>query len=123
MLRRLVTAVTVVFVEFTPLCVTGSWGRLEVMASRGSVARQVFVLQLALVLVVVAVGSALAVLDARSTQREQARQRTIDVAQAVADSPAVAEALATQDPSARLQPFAEEVRRDTDTDFVVVMGL
>ena len=32
-------------------------------------------------------------------------------------------AVGTDDPAVRIQPFAEEVRRDTGTDFVVVMGL
>ena len=43
------------------------------------------------------------------------------MARSVADSPFVRRAVVAADPSARLQPFAEEVRRDTGTDFVVVM--
>ena len=45
------------------------------------------------------------------------------IAQAVADSPAVLSALRDPDPSLRIQPFAEDVRVDTATDFVVVMAL
>ncbi len=88
-----------------------------------TVARQVLVLQLLLVLVVVAVGSVLAVVDARATQRNAARDRALDVAEAVADSPALLTALRTDAPSVPIQPFAERVRRDTGTDFVVVMAM
>ncbi|MBO9521790.1 MAG: sensor histidine kinase [Nocardioidaceae bacterium] len=73
--------------------------------------------------VVVVAAVALAYLDARRTQLDTARDRSVDVARAVADSPAVLAALRTPDPSAGIQPYAERVRRDTGTDFVVVMGL
>ena len=56
-----------------------------------------------------------------ATRRQPARDQAIAVAQSVADSPSVREAVLGQDPSATLQPFAEEVRRHTGTDFVVVM--
>ena len=43
----------------------------------------------------------------------------------MADSPTVRTAVVLTGPSrtATLQPYAEQVRVDTDTDFVVVMGL
>lgn len=90
---------------------------------RWSVARQVFTLQVVVVLVLVALATALAYVDARDSQLDGARTRSVDIAQTVADSPAVARALRSDDPAERIQPFAEEVRRDTGTDFVVVMGL
>jgi sensor histidine kinase regulating citrate/malate metabolism len=43
------------------------------------------------------------------------------IARTFADTPEVREAVAGADPSAALQPLAEDVRRDTGTDFVVVM--
>jgi sensor histidine kinase regulating citrate/malate metabolism len=53
--------------------------------------------------------------------------RAVAVAEAVADSPTVRNAVSAPDPSATapatLQPYAEQVRVDTDTDFVVVMSL
>ena len=88
-----------------------------------SVARQVFTLQLAIVGVLVVVATVLAYVDARASQLDDARRRSVDIALSVADSPAVESALRTADPARRIQPFAEEVRRDTGTDFVVVMGL
>ncbi len=90
---------------------------------RSTVAQQIFALQTLTVLLVVAVATVLAVVDARAAQLGDARTRTVAIAQAVADSPAVLAALRTADPSVRIQPFAETVRTDTDTDFVVVMAL
>ncbi|HEX6874332.1 MAG TPA: histidine kinase, partial [Nocardioidaceae bacterium] len=96
------------------------------MSSRnrsGSVARQIFVLQTLVVLLLVVGAVAVAVVDARRTQLDTARTRSIDVGEAVADSPTVVRALHLEDPSSVIQPYAEQVRRDTGTDFVVVMGL
>jgi two-component system CitB family sensor kinase len=88
-----------------------------------SVAAQIFVLQTLVMVAVVVAAVALAYVDARRTQLDNARDRSIDVARAVADAPTVLAALRSADPAASLQPYAERVRRDTGTDFVVVMGL
>jgi len=87
------------------------------------VAQQVFLLQTLIVLTVVATAVVLAYLDARRTQREDARTRSTAVALAVADAPSVVRALKEPDPSSVIQPYAERVRVDTSTSFVVVMGL
>jgi len=87
------------------------------------VAQQIFLLQ-TLMLVTVVVGAVgLAYLDAQRTQLGSARDRSVAVAQAVADAPTVIRALSTDDVSAAIQPYAERVRADTGTDFVVVMSL
>ncbi len=86
-------------------------------------AQQIFLLQTLVVLLLVVGAVGLALVDARRTQLESARTRSVDVAEAVADAPEVVTALRSPDPSPRLQPFAERVRRDTGTDFVVVMNL
>ena len=88
-----------------------------------SVARQLFVLQTLIVLLVVVAAVSLAYADARRDQLESARTRSLDIAEAVADAPTVREALQDDDPSRVIQPFAEQVRHDTGTDFVVVMAL
>ena len=92
-----------------------------------SVARQILVLQVGVVLVLVVASLALAAYDARRDARDEATTRAVSVAETVADSPAVLEALASGESvaarSAALQPYAEDVRMDTDVDFVVVMGL
>jgi two-component system, CitB family, sensor kinase len=88
----------------------------------GSVARQILMLQLLVVLIVVLSALALAYLDARADQRRQAGEAALAVATTTADSPQILAALATADPSAQLQLWAERIRRDTGTDFVVVMS-
>ncbi|MDZ5622264.1 sensor histidine kinase [Nocardioides bizhenqiangii] len=88
-----------------------------------SVARQILLLQVGVVVVLVALAIALTWYDARRDVREHATDRAVAVAEAVADSPTVRTAVASPDPTATLQPYAEQVRVDTDTDFVVVMGL
>ncbi|GAA3685082.1 sensor histidine kinase [Nocardioides ginsengisoli] len=87
------------------------------------VARQVLLLQVGSVLLLVVIGILLASYDARKDAHSRAAQRAVDVAETVADSPTVRSALRGGDPTAVLQPWTEEVRRDTATDFVVVMGL
>ena len=88
-----------------------------------SVARQIFLLQLLLVVLLVAAALGFAAYDARQDARTQATSKAVAVAESVADSPAVRSALRTADPTATLQPYAEDVRIDTGTDFVVVMKL
>lgn len=80
-------------------------------------------LQVGIVLLLVVTAIALAAYDARRDARSRATERAVAVAETVADSPTVREALASADPTARLQPWTEDVRKDTDTDFVVVMAL
>lgn len=95
----------------------------SVSRTRSTVARQILVLQVLVVLVVVVGAVSLAYADARRSQIAGARDRALAVAVAVADTPQVRRALRTADPAATIQPFAEEVRRDSRTDFVVVMAL
>jgi len=87
------------------------------------VARQILMLQVLVVLMLVVAALGLAAYDARRDTREYARDKAVAVALAVADSPTVRDAMAGSDPCATLQPYAEDVRGDTDVDFVVVMEL
>ncbi len=76
----------------------------------------------AVLLTVVVAGYALATyLSHRSQAEEAAGRQATSVALSVADSPSVREAIRSPDPSARLQPYALEVVRDTDVDFVTIM--
>jgi two-component system CitB family sensor kinase len=86
-------------------------------------ARQLFALQVVVVAVVVLAGGAAAYLQARERSQDTTGERVLAVARSVAASPLVRSALTTpgQDPSAILQPYAEQVRHDSGTDFVVVM--
>ena len=86
------------------------------------VARQILLLQVGVVVVLVVTAVALAALDARRDSREAAREQATVVARSVADAPFVRGVVGAADPTTALQPFAEEVRRDTGTDFVVIMS-
>ena len=86
-------------------------------------AQQIFLLQSLMVLAVVVAAVSLAYVDARRAQLDGARDRTVAVAEAVADAPTVRNALSSEDPSRVIQRYAEQVRVDSGTDFVVVMGL
>ncbi|MEO9325200.1 sensor histidine kinase [Nocardioides sp. C4-1] len=86
------------------------------------VARQVLLLQVLVVVVLVVASIALAAYDARRDTRTEATDKAVAVARSVADSPAVAAAVGSIDPSSSLQPYAERVRVDTDVDFVTIMA-
>jgi sensor histidine kinase regulating citrate/malate metabolism len=74
------------------------------------------------VILVVLVGCGIAAYSQASTANSAAAQdEVLAVARAVAAAPTVRDGVASTDPSAVLQPFAEQVRRATGTDFVVVM--
>jgi sensor histidine kinase regulating citrate/malate metabolism len=88
----------------------------------GSVAAQLLLLQLVVVAVVVVGGLGLAVLDARRDAVHAAGDVTLGVAEAMAASPTVRAGARSEDPTARLQSYAEQVRQATGTSFVVVMS-
>ncbi|MFC9925329.1 ATP-binding protein [Streptomyces sp. NPDC127190] len=96
--------------------------RVPALPRPRSLAGQLFAVQAVLVAVVVA-GYALFtyVSDQRQAEESAARQATA-VARSIADSPSVREAIRTPDPSARLEPYALQVMRDADVDFVTIMN-
>ncbi|MFF1284475.1 ATP-binding protein [Streptomyces sp. NPDC058299] len=96
--------------------------RLPTLPRPRSLAGQLFAMQAVLVAVVVA-GYALFtyVSDQRQAEDAAARQATA-VARSIADSPSVRTAIRTTDPSSRLEPYALQVTRDADVDFVTIMN-
>ncbi|MDH6142897.1 sensor histidine kinase regulating citrate/malate metabolism [Kitasatospora sp. GP30] len=86
-----------------------------------SLAGQLFAVQVVIVAVVVAGGALLAYLATADQARETARQQATAVARSVADAPSVRQAVLGPDPTAVLEPYAEQVRTDTGVDFVTVM--
>ncbi|MFD7601723.1 SpoIIE family protein phosphatase [Streptomyces mirabilis] len=93
-----------------------------VSRSPRSVAGQVFVLQVALVVLLVACGVfALALQTERDTTAE-AKRRSIATAETFAHSPGLVAALRTPDPSKILQPLTEAARKAAGVDFIVVMN-
>ncbi|QES58502.1 histidine kinase [Streptomyces venezuelae] len=86
-----------------------------------SVAGQVFVLQVAIV-VLLAAGALLAlVLQSRHDTEREARNRSVSVAQTFAHSLGLQDTLKSADPSKTLQPLAETTRKAAGVDFIVVM--
>lgn len=87
-----------------------------------SLARQVLLLQLAVLAMVIAAGTGLAVVDARRDSDDATRQQVIGIAVSLAAARSTAEAIGSPDPSALLQPQTEEIRKQTGMDFIVVMA-
>ncbi|GAA2542943.1 SpoIIE family protein phosphatase/ATP-binding protein [Streptomyces fimbriatus] len=96
-------------------------GLRSVLSGR-SVAGQVFVLHLLIVLLLVVAAVVALVLQAQRDSEEEARNRSLAVAETFANSPGVVEALRSPDPTAVLQNRAEAARERTGVDFVVVMN-
>lgn len=92
------------------------------MTRRGSIAGQLFALQVLVVTLLVGGGTAGAVLLARRDAHVSAIQEVVAVAESVARAPSVVSALHTANPTAVLQPYTESIRTAARTDFVVVMG-
>lgn len=79
-------------------------------------------LQVVIIGVLVAAGGSLAYLDAAQAADRRARDIVTAVAVMLADAPNLHAALAGQDPSRELQPFAERVRANTGVDFITIMN-
>ncbi|MEU8523029.1 SpoIIE family protein phosphatase [Streptomyces sp. NPDC048577] len=74
------------------------------------------------IVVLLAAGALLAlVLQSRHDIDREARNRSVSVAQTFAHSPDLQEILTSPDPSAVLQPLAEQTRKAAGVDFIVVM--
>ncbi|MFF4036664.1 SpoIIE family protein phosphatase [Streptomyces sp. NPDC001816] len=95
--------------------------RAVVGKSPRSVAGQVFVLQVALVVVLVVCAVIALVLQSERDTSTEAKRRSIAVAQTFAHSPGVLQALQTAKPSKVLQPLTEAGRKSAGVDFIVVM--
>ncbi|MDO0917313.1 SpoIIE family protein phosphatase [Streptomyces sp. DT2A-34] len=89
--------------------------------STRSVAGQVLVFQVALVVLLVACGVFALILQSERDTSAEATRRSTAVAQTFAHSPGVLAALRTPDPSKILQPLTEAARRAAGVDFIVVM--
>ncbi|MEU1463056.1 SpoIIE family protein phosphatase [Streptomyces sp. NPDC005727] len=86
-----------------------------------SVAGQVFLLQVALVVLLVVCAVIALVLQSERDTATEAKRRSIAVAQTFAHSPGVQQALKSPDPSKVLQPLTEAGRKTAGVDFIVVM--
>lgn len=86
-----------------------------------SLAGQVFALQALLVVALLAGVGVLSWVQFAEENRAETAEEMLGIAHTLAATPDVRAALDDPDPTAVLQPLAEGVRRDTATDFVVVM--
>ncbi|WP_431676583.1 SpoIIE family protein phosphatase [Kitasatospora sp. KL5] len=86
-----------------------------------SVAGQMFVVQV-IVVVLLVLGAILAlVLESRRASETEARNRSVAVAEAFAHSPGLVDTLKSSSPSSVLQPLTEAARKDAGVDFIVIM--
>ncbi|MGW0211457.1 SpoIIE family protein phosphatase [Streptomyces sp. NPDC003233] len=99
----------------------GGPGALRSVVTGRSVAGQVFVLQVVIVLLLIVAAVVAQVLQVRRDSDMAAQNRSLAVAQSFANAPGTAAALRSPDPTAILQPKAEATRKATGVDFVVVM--
>jgi serine phosphatase RsbU (regulator of sigma subunit)/PAS domain-containing protein/anti-sigma regulatory factor (Ser/Thr protein kinase) len=98
----------------------GRYGRPRSVLRMRTVAGQVFLLQVAIVVLLVAAAMAALVLQSRAGSEREARNRSVAVAETFANSPGLEEALESPDPTAVLQPKAEASRERSGVDFIVV---
>lgn len=101
----------------------GRYGRPRSFLRMRSLAGQVFLLQVAIVVLLVAASVAALVLQSRADSEREARNRSVAVAETFANAPGVDAALRSPDPTAVLQPKAEAARKGSGVDFIVVMNL
>jgi len=90
--------------------------------SRWSVAGQTFALQVLVAVLVVGAGLLGAYAQTQRSGTAEATARATAVAESVAATPDVVDAVQAPDPARVLQPYAERVRAETETDFVVIMS-
>ncbi|WP_392668234.1 SpoIIE family protein phosphatase [Streptomyces sp. LN785] len=95
-------------------------GRSRTLFGVRSVAGQVLLLELALVVLLVVTAVVSLVVQGRRAAVMEARSRSYAVADAFAHSPGIVKALDSRNPTAVLQPLAENVRKATHVDYVVV---
>ncbi|MFI6375645.1 SpoIIE family protein phosphatase [Streptomyces sp. NPDC050546] len=84
-----------------------------------SVAGQVFLLQLVIMVLFAAAASGALVVQARKSSTQEARQLSMGVAESFAQAPGTLAAMKSGDPTVLLQPRAEEARKNTGVDYVV----
>ncbi|MFI8192386.1 SpoIIE family protein phosphatase [Streptomyces sp. NPDC085946] len=86
-----------------------------------TLATQVFLLQVLIMLVLVAAAVAALVVQGRYEGERNARNRCLAAAEGFAHAPGTVAALRSPDPTARLRGVAEAVRRGAGVDFVTVL--
>src|SRR5438874_1248888 len=89
---------------------------------RLSLASQILIFQLAIVLGALVLGAAASYLNESRQLDQRYEQRSLNIAQSVAGMPSVGDGLRDSDPSRTLQPLAEGIRKASGASFVVIAG-
>ncbi|MGW0734898.1 SpoIIE family protein phosphatase [Streptomyces sp. NPDC002851] len=97
-------------------------GRVRSLLSTRSVAGQVFLLQLVVVILLVLAAVAALVLQERRDSLQEAYDRSLVGAQTFAHAPGTLAAMRSDDPTALLQPRAEEARKAAKVDYVIAFN-
>jgi two-component system, CitB family, sensor kinase len=92
----------------------------QTLKTRLPLAYQILVFQVAIILLSALIGAAAAVWQASQELDRQSEQRSLAIAQAVANSDSIQQALLAGDPDALIQRTAEQIRRSTGASYVVV---
>ncbi|HEV7167001.1 MAG TPA: sensor histidine kinase [Micrococcaceae bacterium] len=87
-----------------------------------SIARRLLVGNLLFILLATAIVTAALYFDARDRSYSQAEDRMASIATTIADNPLVLTAAASPDPTAALQPYAQQVMAGARVDFITIMA-
>ncbi|WP_308209005.1 sensor histidine kinase [Agromyces flavus] len=87
-----------------------------------SIAAKLFALQLAVIVVLAVIAVALIWADARADVERDAAAKSMAVAQTIANDPFVVDGVQSDDPTAELQPYAVDVMREAEVDFITIMA-
>lgn len=79
-------------------------------------------MQIAVIAAVLLGCAAVAYVFAQNEADDTARQQVVSEARTIADTPTVRRAVGGRNPTAVLQPYAEQVRRDTGVSFITIMS-
>ncbi|WP_189302072.1 SpoIIE family protein phosphatase [Streptomyces albospinus] len=96
--------------------------RLRSVAGSRSVAGQMFVLQILIVVLLVVAAVVTLLVQSRTDRFQGAMDRSLAAAEAFAHSPGLVSVMRGPDPSAVLQPLTEAARKQGGVDFIVVMN-
>ncbi|MGP3991861.1 SpoIIE family protein phosphatase [Streptomyces sp. 3N207] len=96
--------------------------RLHSLLSVRTAAGQVFALQVVLVVLLACAAVIALVLQARGARLQEARDRSLVGAQTFARAPGTLSAMKSSDPSALLQPRAEEARKASGVDYIIAFN-
>ncbi|OIJ90467.1 SpoIIE family protein phosphatase/ATP-binding protein [Streptomyces colonosanans] len=93
---------------------------MRLLLNPRSIAGQVFFLQAAIVLLIIASAVLALVFLARSESFRNARDRSVTAAEMFAHAPGIQQALKSPNPTAVLQPLTEAARKRAEVSFIVV---